>query len=361
MATPDAAVPSRAERLRQQANERRSTKAAEFLSGTVDPSQAIAPRQSFAAQTLGQALPLDLVRTGRITVDPQGRPHVAEYDPALLAPNPQRGRVADRGLEELAASLDTHGQQEPILGRIITAMDRQRWPDKFKDDQILLILKGHRIYHAFPKTKLTKIRVELLLPRDSEDDLTYSRRSLQRASIKMMHSQGYDIFDKVQLFEIWKAEFALEKPKDAEIAGYFEIGRAEAQRLKVVATLDEDIAREIINSDRRPADEVVFQIANRPPDEQREAFTRYGHLTVAELRRVLVAERTPPATAITAAGRPRNYVLAVRNDDSEITYISTDLTPLQWKKRGGARAFWKAIQALGNTREVQDRLKEDLG
>ena len=84
-------------------------------------------------------------------------------------------------------------------------------------------------------------------------------------------------------------------------------------------------------------------------------------MTVAEMRRHLKEERTPPAIAVTGPGRPRNYSFAVRTEGSPITYISTDLTPLQWKHRGGAKMFWKAIQALGNSREVQDRLKEDLG
>lgn len=359
MATPKTAVPNRAERLRQQANDRRKLKAAEVL-GT-DAGQAVAPRQSFGAQVLNQALPLDLVRNGQISIDPQGRPQVAAYDPSLLAPNPQRGRVVDRGLDELAQSLDAHGQQEPVLARLITATDRERWPDGFGKDQILIILKGHRIFHALPQTKLKKVCVELMLPAEGESDVSFARRALQRASVKMMHSQGYDIFDKVNLYQIWKSEFALEKPKDADIADYFEISRPEAQRLKVVSTLDPKLAQEIINADRRPADEVVFHIANRPPQEQREAFKRYGHMTVSDMRRALTEERSPPAAKVTGAGRPRNYVFAVRTDESPLTYISTELSPLQWKHRGGARAFWKAIQELGNSREVQARLKEDLG
>ena len=50
----------------------------------------------------------------------------------------------------------------------------------------------------------------------------------------MMHSQSYNIFDKVNLYMIWRQEFALKSPKDAEVTKYFEISRTEAQRVKVV-------------------------------------------------------------------------------------------------------------------------------
>ena len=98
----------------------------------------------------------------------QSQPRVAGYDPSLLAPNPQRGRVVDRGLDELASSLDSHGQQEPIVARLITDTDRRRWPDAFTERQRLLILKGHRIHAAQPKTRLSMLRVELMLPEDGE-------------------------------------------------------------------------------------------------------------------------------------------------------------------------------------------------
>ena len=44
-------------------------------------------------------------------------------------------------------------------------------------------------------------------------------------------------------YQIWKEEFALEKPKDTEVADYIEISHTEAQRLKVVAQLDPEVAQ----------------------------------------------------------------------------------------------------------------------
>ena len=215
---------------------------------------------------------------------------------------------------------------------------------------------------AQPKSKLKTLRVELMLPHEGEDDLTYSRRALLRASIKMMHSQAYDIFDKVNQYQIWKDEFALEKPKDAEVADYFEISRTEAQRLKVVAQLDPKVAQEIVNSDRRPADEVVFAIANRPVEAHGKAYKEFGHLTVAAVRDLLKEEEgRGTAAKVTGPGRPRNYVLSVRDEESNITYVSTALTPEQWRRRGGAKAFWESIRTLAHSKEIQDRIKSDLG
>jgi hypothetical protein len=39
--------------------------------------------------------------------------------------------------------------------------------------------------------------LKTVLPHEGENDVNYGRRALLRASIKMMHSQAYDIFDKV--------------------------------------------------------------------------------------------------------------------------------------------------------------------
>jgi len=63
---------------------------------------------------------------------------------------------------------------------------------------------------------------------------------------------------------------------------------------------------------------------------------------------------------VSGAGRPRNYVFPVRSEDSDVAYIATSLTPQQWRDRGGARAFWDAMREIVNSRELQDRLRQDL-
>lgn len=284
------------------------------------------------------------------------------YHPSLVAPNPQRARVADYDLDELAKSLDQYGQQEPILARLITKTDRARWPKQIAEKQLLLILKGHRIFNAQPKTKLKMLRVELMLPEEGEDDLSYSRRALQRTSIRLMNSQSYSILDKVNLYEIWRQEYAIEQPKANEVAAYFDISDREARRIKIVATLDKGVARDMLNVGDPIADEVIAAIANRPPEEHRQAYRQMGQMTVAEVRRVLKEERpSPPENKITGPGRPRNFVLAIRDEGAPITFISTGLTPLQWKRRGGAKTFWAEIRKLVNRKDVQERLSDELG
>ncbi len=354
--------PTRTELRRQQTLERRKQNVAEVLGEDGSEILSVRPALSFTAATLQRALPAAVIQRGLISFDQAGQPRVAYYDPSLLVPNPQRGRIVDRHLDKLAESLNAVGQQETIIARLITDTDRQRWPDAFDRRQILLILKGHRIYFAQPKSKLKTLRVELMLPHEGEDDLTYSRRALLRASIKMMHSQAYDIFDKVNQYQIWKDEFALEKPKDAEVASYFEISRTEAQRLKVVAQLDPAVGQEIINSERRPADEVVFAIANRPVEEHGKAYKEFGYLTVAAVRKLLKEEEDRGAAVkVTGAGRPRNYIVPIRDEESNITYVSTALTAQQWKRRGGAKAFWESIRTMAHNKELQDRIRADLG
>lgn len=347
---------SKAEVRRQQTLERRKQTAA-----GVETAVSVRPTQSFAAQTLSQALPQELLQRGLISFDQGGRPFVAEYDPMLLAPNPQRGRLADRGLEELAASLNEHGQQQPIIARLLTPTDRRRWPEAFRPDQIILILHGHRIFAAQPKSKLEKLRVELMLPTEKETDVEYMRRGLRKASVKMMHSQSYDIFDKVHLYMIWREEYALPEPKDAQVAKYFEISRTEAQRVKTVAALDPEVRDDILRAERRPAEEVIFTIANRPPEQHRDAYRRFGTMTVSALRQLQQLEgkaETPKITA--AAGRPRNFVLMIPEKESPIATITTHLTPKEWNRRGGARAFWLELKKLAGSKEVREHLQGDL-
>lgn len=355
----DTAQLSKAERRRQQTLDRRERAAAEVVTG--DAAQ-MAVRQSFAAQTLTQALPRELLDRGLIAFDQHGRPLVAGYDPSLLAPNPQRGRLEDRGLDELAASLNEHGQQQPLIARLITPTDRQRWPDAFRPGQIIVILHGHRIYFAQPKSKLEKLRVELMLPDEGESDLDYSRRGLRRASVKMMHSQSYDIFDKVHLYMVWRQEFALEAPKDAQVAKYFEISRTEAQRVKVVANLDPHVREQILKAERRPAEEVVVTIANRPVEQQAEALRQYGHLTVAALRRIqqLEGPKNDVPKQLSAPGRPRNFSLHLTAENSPIATIQTNWTANEWKRRGGARAFWHALKTLASDPKLRQNVNENL-
>jgi hypothetical protein len=310
--------------------------------------------QSFQAQTVSQALPREFLDQGLIAFDQNGRPLIAGYDPSLLAPNPQRGRLEDEGLSELAASLDQHGQQQTMIARLVTPTDRQRWPDAFRPEQIIVILHGHRIYFAQPKTKLTKLRVELMLPEEGESDIEYIRRGLRRASVKMMHSQSYGIFDKVNLFMIWRQEYALKAPKDTEVAKYFEISRTEAQRVKAVADLDPDVRQKMLKLEKRPADEVIFTIANRPVEQQPDAYKRYGHLTVSALRSLQQASKAPQISS----GRPRNFFLSVEDEGSPIATITTTLTPQQWKNRGGARAFWNAMKKLPSDPELRQRVHD---
>lgn len=355
----ETALKSRAEFRRQQTLERRKAIAAEVLKEPLD--LAARPTPSFAARTLTQAIPRELVDQGLIAFDQHGRPLVAGYDPSLIARNPQRARLEDRGLDELAASLDDHGQQQPIIARLVTPTDRQRWPDAFRPEQIIVILHGHRIFYAQPKSRLKKLQVELMFPEEAEPDLEYIRRGLRRASVKMMHSQGYDIFDKVHLYMIWRQEFALESPKDVEVAKYFEISRTEAQRVKAVANLDPVVREKMLAPERRPADEVVFTIANRPVEQQLDAYNRFGHLSVAALRKIQQLENASPAKQLAAPGRPRNFSLSFHNEDTPVAAITTNLTPQQWKRRGGARAFWFTLKKLAGDPEVRQRVHDELG
>lgn len=323
------------------------------------PAAATAPT-SFTASVHHRALPRELVERGLVRLDDDGdRTLQASYDLSLLAANPQRARVEDLGIEQLAASLAKEGQLEPVLARLLGPSDRARWPEAFQEGQRLLVLKGHRLLKAAPAAGLSRLRVSVLLPQEGESDLDYSRRALRRASVRIMQSQAYSLLDKVRLYQIWLEEFGLAAPKDQEVAGFFEISRTEAQRVKVAARLTEPVLEKLQAMDRLPADEVIAEIGKRPAEEQPDALRRYGHLTVAALRARLESEKHTPK-ALLGRGRPRNFVLRLGDENRPLVSIETALTPQQWRQEGGDRAFWKAIDALRRNPTLRDRVRREL-
>jgi hypothetical protein len=113
-------------------------------------------------------------------------------------------------------------------------------------------------------------------------------------------------------------------------------------------------------AERRPAEEVVFAIANRPVEEQRDAYRRLGTLTVSALRKIQQLEAPAPVNQISATGRPRNYSLSLSAEESPIATITTHLTPKEWKRRGGSRAFWQALKKLTGIPEIRAKLHGEL-
>ena len=84
---------NRAEKRRQQSLERKEQAAAEVIYGSVPEARSL----SFTGNILQQAMPQNLQESGRVSFETSGQPRVALYDPTLLAPNPQRGRLVVYG------------------------------------------------------------------------------------------------------------------------------------------------------------------------------------------------------------------------------------------------------------------------
>jgi hypothetical protein len=84
--------------------------------------------------------------------------------------------------------------------------DMSRWAFH---SQLFFLIDGHQRCAAAALARLPMVWAEVVLPRESESDGDYRRRCLTMASIKMMQSQAYDIFDKVNQVKIWMAEFSV--------------------------------------------------------------------------------------------------------------------------------------------------------
>jgi len=358
MARAEALVPTAHEK-RQQQREQRRAKAAALASGSDTEVLSATPRLSHEAQVVKLAFPPALIQEGRITRQ-SGQTNRGHFAPELFAANPQHGRTVSRIVEQLARSFDAHGQQEPILARLITASDRKLWPEAAGRSQLFFIIDGHQRCAAIPSSTLDQLWAEVVLPEDGESEVDYRRRCLTMASIKMMQSQAYDVFDKVQQVKIWMAEFGVPQlPSKRELAKTFHISATEAQRIRTVTRLDPKVESKIKEAQAKPADEVIAMIANFPLEGQLSAYERLGKLPVSQARALLKREKQASLTS-KAPGRPHNYVYRINDPESDIVSIITRLTPEQWKAKGGTSHFWQSVQKIGHSREHQDRLKADL-
>jgi len=251
---------------------------------------------------------------------------------ASWAPIPARPRRRPAGLDELAASLMHTGSRKQSFARLITPTDRDGGRMLFPQSSYFSSSRDTGLFYAQPKTTLKISGLELNAParRGGRPGLCPQGASSHRR--QMMHSQGYDIFDKVNLYDIWRQEFTLEKPRTRTLPPT----RHQPQRSPAhqdCRPLDPAVAQEIINADRRPADEVVFFIANRPRGAQGR-LRAVWHLTVAAVRKLdkdgQSGRLASPSRAL--AGRATtSSSSAMKNAD--IISLSTTLTPMQWKAK----------------------------
>ena len=111
-----------------------------------------------------------------------------------------------------------------------------------------------------------------------------------------------------------------------------------------------------------PADEVIYEIAKRPPPEQRRAYEEFATLTVQGLRKRLQREEeAKPDTKVEGRGRPRNFTFAFKDEATPFTFIGTARSARDWQEKGGATAFLNALRKMTYHPEVQKQLKRELG
>ena len=150
--------------------------------------------------------------------------------------------------------------------------------------------------------------------------LDYARRALRRASIKVMHSQAYDIFDKVNQYMVWREEFSLAEAQGQRDRRLF---RDQPHR----SPAGED--RRAAGAGRRPEDHQRRTASGRRsglPHRQPAAARAPGRLQAVRAASPLPPPAGSPGVTIRAnrtvrcsgAGRPRNYVLSVRDENSDL-------------------------------------------
>ncbi|HUR82639.1 MAG TPA: ParB/RepB/Spo0J family partition protein [Thermoanaerobaculia bacterium] len=204
----------------------------------------------------------------------------------LIEPNAEQPRTQLGNIEELAASVREKGVLEPILVRAIG-------PNRYQ------IISGERRYRAATLAGLDEIpAIEL----DVDD-----REQLEIALIENIQRKDLTPFEEAEGLYILQQKFGYTHEKISQVIGKSRTTVTETLLINDIPDRIRAMCREAGISSKS----VLVQVARAGSEEAMEQVVRAqaaGELSREELRRQTAAKPEPRK-----AGRPKNYVFALKD------------------------------------------------
>jgi len=204
----------------------------------------------------------------------------------LIEPNAEQPRTQLGNIEELAASVREKGVLEPILVRLIG-------PNRYR------IISGERRYRAATLAGLDEIpAIEL----DVDD-----REQLEIALIENIQRKDLTPFEEAEGFYVLQQKFGYTHEKISQVIGKSRTTVTETLMINEIPDRIRAMCREAGISNKS----VLVQVARAGSEEAMERVVRAfsaGELSREELRRQTASKPEPKK-----AGRPKNYVFALKD------------------------------------------------
>jgi len=210
----------------------------------------------------------------------------------LVEPNADQPRTQLGNIEELAASIREKGVLEPILVRAIA-------PNRYQ------IISGERRYRAATMAGLDEIpAIEL----DVDD-----REQLEIALIENIQRKDLTPFEEAEGFWALQQKFGYTHEKISQVIGKSRTTVTETLLINDIPDRIRAMCREAGISNKS----VLVQVARAGSEEAMEQVVRaYG---AGELSREDLRKQTAAKTETKKAGRPKNYVFALRDKSLPFT------------------------------------------
>lgn len=210
----------------------------------------------------------------------------------LIEPNSEQPRSQLGNIEELAASVREKGVLEPILVR-------QLGPNRYQ------IISGERRYRAATMVGLDEIpAIEL----DVDD-----REQLEIALIENIQRKDLTPFEEAEGFLVLQQKFAYTHEKISQVIGKSRTTITETLMINEIP----DRIRVLCRDAGITSKSVLVQVARAGSEEAMEEVVRAfatGEMSRAELRKQTSAKPEPKK-----AGRPKNFVYAVKDKSLPFT------------------------------------------
>ncbi|HKR64982.1 MAG TPA: ParB/RepB/Spo0J family partition protein [Thermoanaerobaculia bacterium] len=204
----------------------------------------------------------------------------------LIEPNAEQPRTQLGNIEELAASIREKGVLEPILVRLAG-------PNRYQ------IISGERRYRAASLAGLDEIpAIEL----DVDD-----REQLEIALIENIQRKDLTPFEEAEGFYVLQQKFGYTHEKISQIIGKSRTTITETLLINDIPDRIRLMCREAGISNKS----VLVQVARAGSEEAMEQVVRA--YAAGELSRQELRKQTSSKPEVKKAGRPKNYVFALKD------------------------------------------------